>query len=348
MTGFAILDPVKDAERWRDIMLAMPSGLRDVHFSPEYAAAQSLLGVEPFLAVYSFDRYYVAQPFALRRSSVGGMAVTDLSNLQGYGGPVSNHGPALYAWFAKEFREWCAREGIVSEFCALHPLMVDHQRRLLGSEAVPVFRKEVVVVQLRPGVFPSSGYRDRRVAGLKAAKNWGVAAAIEDDPTPFIDLYQRTMVRRKAPARWILPEAFLRALCKIGSVFVARIGGEPESAGLMLRGNGGNAYYHLAGNALTRPKAGANDALINEMICHAWTMGDKCFHLGGGPTSDDVDPVLQFKAGFSDGRAQAWTYFRVLDQRAYDALCAAKVDEERAAGAELSGGFLPMYRREAT
>lgn len=347
--GFSVLHPIADTDAWNAALACLPPDRIDIHFTPEYAAAQALLGVEPRLALYRFDKNYVVlQPFGLRIVNIGGVHAVDIANLYGYGGPVTNHGPVLYQWFDQAFRAWCAERGVVSEFCALHPLLIGHQASLLRGVIGPLqIRKQVVVVDLTGD--PKAGYKDRRLAGIKAAERAGVVVSVETNPfLGFIRLYRQTMARHHAAPRWHVGDEYLAALCRIGQIFYASIDGEVESAALVLS-LGTRAYYHFAGNAMARPKACANDMLLHTIAMWAKNRGMTTFHLGGGPTSAADDPVLHYKAGFGDGRAPAFSYFRVLDVDAYRGLCALKIADELAAtGAQFETPFEPLYRREAS
>lgn len=350
LMGFSILHPVADADAWNAALACLPPDRLDIHFTPEYAAAQALLGIEPRLAIYRFDRNYVVlQPFALRAINVGGVHAVDIANLYGYGGPVTNHGPALYQWFDQSFRAWCAEHKVVSEFCALHPLLIGHQASLLrGMPGIgPLdLRKQVVTVDLTGG--PMAGYKDRRLAGIKAAERAGVQVAIVANTADFIRLYRQTMARHHAAPRWHVSDEYLDAVARIGHIFHASIDGEVESAAVVLY-CGSRAYYHFAGNAMVHPKACANDLLLHTIAMWAKNRGMTMFHLGGGPTNAADDPVLHYKAGFGDGRAPAFSYFRVLDVDAYRGLCALKIADELAAtGAQFETSFEPLYRREAS
>jgi len=358
--SFSVLRPDADADRWAAIIDALPENLRDVHFTPQYAAAQKLLGVKPLMAIYEWEGYVVAQPFALRRTFVGsaalenaygGLMAVDIANLYGYGGPVSSHGVQLYRWFSNAFLEWCRAHGVVSEYCALHPLMYPHQRALVREVVEPVTRKQVVVMDLR--LAPMEGYTENRLGGIRTARRAGVSVVCVRSKSvaehqPFIRLYRETMLRKRAAARWYFPDEYLAALCRIGTVFYAMLDGEVESASLVLHGYG-TAYYHLTANAMRTPKARANDLLVHEIA--EWARGVGCtrLHLGGGATAAEDDPVLRFKADYSTGRAPAYSYFRVFDDVAYRELCAAKAKQEIAeTGAEYRTWFQPMYRREAS
>src|SRR5882672_6322655 len=359
--GFELLHPKNDRDKWMRTIQKLPQALWDVHWTPDYMAAEELRGHAARLATYTYQDYVVAQPIIIRDIFPAEVVnpnepgpeefwtCCDVSSPYGYGGPASNHSQQLYAWFNESFTRWAQENRVVTEFCALHPFMTAHQLGLL--KAVPTIqhkkRKDVVWIDLKCDF--AEQYHDNRKAGVKKAAANGVVVRMGGRPDEFIRLYRLTMLRKLATARWYFQEEYLRALCDFGTVWYAHVGDVVVSAALMLMMRDGTAYYHLAANSDAYPKAGANDMLVHEMAAFAARQGCKRFHLGGGATSDPSDPVLFFKSGFSDLRAPALSYFRVFDEAAYAGLCAEKKRREVAeTGTEFGTSFEPLYRREAS
>lgn len=355
--GFEVLHPKHDRDKWLRTIDKLPLALWDIHWTPDYLAAEELRGHQPRLATYTYDKYVVCQPIIVRDIFLPDMPsddhlpemirqCRDISSPYGYGGPASNHSAQLYSWFAQSFATWTFENQIVTEFCALHPFMTSHQLGLFKSvpNIKPITRKQVVWIDLTTDF--AADFHDNRRAGIKNAIKNGVVVKM-GGADEFIRLYRQTMMRKQAAARWCFSDEYLTALCAIGTVWYASIGNYDQSAALLLRTPDGAAYYHLAANAHDYPAAGANDLLIHEMAQFAVRNGCKRFHLGGGATSDPSDSVLFFKGGFSDLRAPAMSYFRVSDWKAYEVLCAEKKRREIAeTGSEFTTVFEPMYRRE--
>lgn len=343
--GFELLHPTNDRDKWLRTIYQLPQALQDIHWTPDYMAAEELRGHQARLATYTYRDYVVAQPIIIR--DVQG-TMRDVSSPYGYGGPASNHGQQLYAWFNESFVSWAMENRIVTEFCAIHPFMTAHQLGLLKSlpGIQPKTRKEVVWIDLKSDF--AEQYHANRKAGIKKAMKEGVKVK-GGTPDEFIRLYRLTMLRKQAAARWYFTDEYLNALCDLGIVWYACVGDLVISAALVLRTIDGTAYYHLAANADVYPRVAANDLLVDYMAMSAAATGCKRLHLGGGATSDPTDPVLFFKSGFSDLRAPAMSYFRVFDEQAYAGLCAEKKRREVAdTGTEFGTSFEPLYRREAS
>jgi len=344
--GFELLHPVNDRDKWLRAIYQLPQALQDVHWTPDYMAAEEMRGHEARLATYTYRDYVVAQPIIIR--DVQG-TMRDVSSPYGYGGPATNHGQQLYAWFNESFVSWAMENRVVTEFCALHPFMTAHQLGLIKAAPTiqPKTRKDIIWIDLK-GDFAEQ-YHANRKAGIKKATKEGVAVRMGGHPDEFIRLYRLTMLRKQASARWYFTDEYIKALCDFGTVWYASVADIVVSAALMLMMIDGTAYYHLAANSDFHPRAGANDLLIHEMAEFAARNGCKRFHLGGGATPDTTDSVLFFKSGFSDLRAPAMAYFRVFDEAAYAGLCVEKKRREVAeTGTEFGTSFEPLYRREAS
>src|SRR6202043_528148 len=186
----------------------------------------------------------------------------------------------------------------VAEYCLLNPMLFEHQSPLTGPCEVV---RQVVVMDLDYAGL-TDRYHRRRAAGVETALKAGVfvtrASAAE-----FVRLYQMAMARKGVTGRWDLSAEYLEALCGVGTVFAARVRGAVESIALVLGNTGDHAaYYHLAANAGLHPQVGANDLLVHEIALWARAHGFRFLHLGGGVTAATDDPVLFYKAGFSDLR----------------------------------------------
>jgi len=358
-----------EARTWGRLIDALPSALRDIHFLPEYGRIYGqCYGYEPLLGLYQGDQGYVLQPFVRRplrelpflRGAADADELSDIANAYGYGGPLcSAPDPAaarrLYAGFAAAFASWCDENGIASEFASLHPFMSEHQRPMIAGVLAPRHEKDVVFVDLgadaaRMMKSLRKGHRSSvaaaRRAGVRVERMEATAANLER----FGELYHATMVRRQAAQRWFVPDGYFAACvrqlgARRASLFFASIGGEVESACLLMH-DFATAYYHFAATRARHPELGVNTLMVLETALWAKAAGFARYHLGGGVTPSRDDSLLRFKRGFSERSAPLYTYFCVRDQVVYDRLCERKRAHERAtAGSESASDFVPVYRR---
>jgi serine/alanine adding enzyme len=367
---FEILSPSgDDARRWSELVEALPPQLRDIHFLPEYGRIyRDTYGYDVLLAVFRDGGDAVIQPFVRRPLAqlpfLGAAAdaelFSDIANPYGYGGPLSTalslaRRRELYRGLAEGLGAWCGQRHVASEFSSLHPLMTNHQIPMIEGLRGPELEKEIVFIPLHGS---EDDLRSRLNRGHKSsiAKARRAGVSVERvEPTAahlrvFKELYYETMQRRDAAERWFFPEAFFsNSVEALGtarvSLFFAWIGREVESAYFLIH-DFGTAYYHFAGSRDLRPDLRANNLLMYETAEWARKAGFAAYHLGGGVSRTADDSLFRFKAGFSRSRALLYTYFCIQDRNAYEELCARKRQFERATtGAEMSSGFLPLYRR---
>jgi hypothetical protein len=357
----------EDARRWTALIDKLPPQRRDVHFLPEYGRIyRDTYGFEPLLAVYSEENDYIVQPLVRRSLSnlpflagaADALAYSDIANPYGYGGPVSSSddpvtGHALYKKFSERFAAWCDQSDVASEFASLHPFMVDHQRSLVDGCLAPRFEKNVVSIDLTQADFTSALRKGHRSSIAAARKSGARIEKVETTARNLVDLsemYNATMVRRRAADRWLVPENYFENCARhLGtgrsSLFFAIVDGKAES-GCLLMHDFATAYYHFAGTYATRPNLGINNLMVYETAIWARSANFDRYHLGGGVTSNDDDSLLRFKSGFSDRRVPLYTYFCIRNKGVYDRLCERKrVYELTTAGAESQSDFVPLYRR---
>jgi len=359
-----------EAQRWTARVNALPAGLRDIHYLPEYGLVyRHSHGFEPLLALYEAGDGFVLQPFVRRPlrelpflSDAGDTgAPSDIANAYGFGGPLCNlpagseTARALYVRFAEAFAAWCDDEDIATEFAVLHPFLAEHQLALLRGTLHPRHEKDVVYIDLdQSEAGLAHGVNRGNRSSIAKARRFGVRVEKVEPSRPNLELfgglYRDTMVRRNAAARWFLPEGFFDVFCRCvgparSSLFFALTGGEVECACLLMHAFG-TAYYHFAGARDARPELRASNLMMLETALWARTAGFTRYHLGGGVSSSAGDTLLRFKAGFSDRRAPLYTYFCVRDASVYERLCERKRAYERATdGRESASDFLPLYRR---
>lgn len=359
-----------DRSRWLDLIARLPEERRDIHYLPEYGSIyQRSYGHEPRLSVYEEDGRFVVQPFIIRALAplpflaAGGDTTVafDIANAYGYGGPLVgdenwNAAVPLYREFLREFGRWTEQNAIASEFCSLHPL-IPGQCTLIDGVIAADYVKDIVFINLEVDEAERlrhvrKGHRSSialaRRSGVRIARSEPTADALAS----FNTIYLQTMRRRDAAERWFFPESHFQDIVdELGSdrvsLFFAYVGDALESGCVVLHAFH-TAYYHLAGTNAAHPNLGVNNLMVWEAANWCADQGFRRLYLGGGTTSDPEDPLLRFKAGFSNDRAALRTYFAVRSPRLYESLCAAKRRHERdTLGAEVRSGYLPLYRREA-
>lgn len=276
-------------------------------------------------------------PALLRR--INGSEHHDLGSVYGYGGPV--FAPKVQAGpLIKAIQQTMADSGAVSLFSRMHPLFIeqiqdyaDRGRRL----------SDVVVIAVAPHDKPPLGYRGshRReiVKGLAAGLE--IVDGIDGEAiAQFKAIYNTTMQAIGAREYYSFSDAYYSGLIESQDFCVellrARYEGECISAALFVR-TGTIVQYYLSGTLPQFRQLAPSKALIAEAHRRAAARGVQSLVLGGGLGSAH-DLLFRFKAGFSD----RWLPFHVtrviLDEHAYDVLCAERGITQN------DTPFFPAYR----
>jgi hypothetical protein len=365
MESFRILRACgREADQWRELYGRLPQSQQDLHYLPDYGAIyQRTYGHTACLAVHG-DEEFVAMPFLLRdvrELNLGDpdmSAALDVTSPYGYGGPVSRLQAARaadgHALFFARFHEYCRDSGVVSEFGSFHPLLQNHPP--LGSSLATRLgvtkRKEVVYIDLRQDEESMWGEVSRgHRSSINRSRRLGITVTRER-ATPerlsvFQAIYDSTMERNQADARWRFPPAYFANCVEcLGpdrtSLFIASIDGAAVAQYLILH-EGDGVYYHFGGSSAEHFGLRANNLLMYEIALWAKRAGYAWLHLGGGHGAGGG--LLQFKAGFSSRRADLYTYSVVHDPQAYDRLCAARRAAPDRPPVDSAADFFPAYRR---
>jgi len=357
-----------DKGEWTNLISKLKPTDQDIHFLPEYGEIyKKTYGFEPFLAFYGDREEFVVQPFIKRELNQLPFLshrelkqnFFDIANPYGYGGPVLSAAAVgsngIYRNFDNAFYDYCQTEKIASEFTSLHPFLENHEITD-GSETIKAHQeKEVVYIDLTKSeeeIYTdfSRGHK----SGVNKAKRSGVVIKkAEANPANiklFNQLYYHTMSRNQAAQRWFFPEDYFANCHKfLGerrvSLFFAMVDGKLASAYLLMH-DFRYCYYHFGASSEDFFDLRPNNLLMYETALWAKREGYERYHLGGGVSKEDTDPLFRFKSGFSKERATLYTYCRIHHLPTYELLCKLKRQEEiESTGQEIESDYFPLYRR---
>lgn len=295
-----------DAAAWRSLIERLPADMRDLHYLPGYVDVYARKrGGKALCAVHEDASGFALYPYVELGSHI--------ACAYGYGGPLASDGYADCAAFAIDFADMMRRNGIRSEFCRLHPLLMERQRPL-ALLARLAYEKPVVSVDLT-GLFERDMRKGHRSAAVKAAHNGAIVWPDSNFDT-FLQIHTAAMARKRADQKWLVDVAFLNDLRDAvygAHAMVASYNGEPQAACLLLSGFG-TCYYHYAANTGEHLDAGIGHLLVLQAMRYArGTIGCRQFYMGGGLTTYPDDPLLRFKQGFTrDGRRSLYKYERTF------------------------------------
>lgn len=105
----------------------------------------------------------------------------------------------------------------------------------------------------------------------------------------------------------------------------------------------GLVQYHLSATATEYLRYGPNKLIIPFMRNWARQRSNKILHLGGG-VGGQCDSLFHFKAGFSDARADFYTYRMMVNPPQYEALSRV-LEAQVGFGDSTTSTYFPAYRR---
>lgn len=252
----------------------------------------------------------------------------DIQSPSGYGGPIASSEDTEFLAMAWEhYKDWCLRNNVLVEFVRFHPLLQNWD--YYNGDVVDDRRTVWIDLELNDLL---SSYSTRVRTAIKKAKKAGLYVEWVD-PREYIDVffqhYSNAMVELGADEFYLFPKEYHRvllswdtsklALCKRDSKIVG--------ASLFLLAPS-FIEYHLAFTLPEGKKFSANNLILHEAALLGKKLGLKKFHLGGGTSRNEKNPLLFFKKGFSDQRSFFKIGEKVYKQEIYDDLKSAWVKKK--------------------
>lgn len=351
--------------QWEDIIHSLSPEIQDIHFLPEYGRIyESVYGYQSKLAVLQTPAGVIVQHFILRpvnelefMHEKSSQIFYDFSHPYGYGGALASSQAMaeFYPDFYEAFHRHCIEQGYASEFCSLHPLLDNRQRPMIEKVHQLNHQKAVFSVQLPETENDllagfSQGhrrnYRKAIAAGVTIEKVDVNSSTLEQ----FREIHLYTMQRHQAASRWWFPKTYFPACHehlgdKGSSIFFAYYKGELASACFLIHAFS-SAYYHFGGSFDQFYDVRASNLLMTSAMFWAQKQGYKNFHLGGGVSSSDEDPLVRFKKGFGATAYPLYNYEKIHNSHSYEFLSEMKMEYEAVKGDKIvNPGYFPLYRR---
>ncbi len=315
------------------------SKAHDFYHLPQYhALAESCGEGKAYLLHYMEGGFSLALPLLVRPVDTApgvaeeGAGWCDATSVYGYAGPIASHAEvpdSVIGHFQAGLRCWLQDQGIVAIFSRLHPLL-QQQYLLQGLGECQTLWRTVSIDLTLPIDAQRAFFRRSHKKGIGRLRRAGVTCVSDPDGVFFDDflaIYYETMRRVGAAQAYFFPRAyFLRLREALGERFnlcVCRHDGRIVAGGIFVEYNG-FLQCHLAGTATSALKLAPMKLLVDEMRRWASARGMRVLHLGGGLTTRPDDPLLHFKAGFSDRRHEFRVWRWILHSDVYRRLCDAK------------------------
>jgi Acetyltransferase (GNAT) domain len=352
MSGaFAVWDAADEsgAGAWDARWKSWPE--QEVWAHPAYASLYAGPAARALCAAWESEEGCVLYPLLLRdlsaepwwRPELG--PATDVATPYGYGGPFfwgsDREGVASRFWTA--FDAWASEVGAVSEFARLGLF----PEQLLPYPGETEERLQNVVRDLEPdqeALWMDVEHKVRK--NVQKARRSGVSVEVDLEGRrleEFVDLYHRTMERRRAREAYFFPAEFfeeiVRGLPGQFAFFHAFHEGALVSTELLLR-SAENIYSFLGGTDERAYSVRPNDVLKWEIVLWAKEQGKRRYVLGGGLEPEDA--IFRYKLAVApSGRVPFLVGRRVLQPESYERLVRVRTEDPAWSP---QPGFFPAYR----
>ncbi len=354
-----------DRESWYQILA--DAKFEDVNWLPQYLeifetesspSAFSNFGGQGTLFYYGDRANFVFYPFFKRKLSDLPFAdhnmdaLYDIVSPYGYGGPIIhledvNLAESTWRGFFSSFEDYCVRQKIVSEFCRLHPIYENHKPLLAFSQGVVEKLGQICYVDLSQSIetILKSMIHGHRRHIRRALDNHDLTFESHKypaDPRNFYELYEATMQRHDAQAKYFFSEEFFeRSFRNLGNSLKycsIKYRAQAITSWIVLH-RGDLAYAWLSGAKEEYFNLFGTNLLVYNTIRKLKEEGCKILILGGGK-SVSKDSVFAFKVGFSPLLKDYYVYKKIHLPREYDQLIA-----RQGLPASALSGFFPAYRQ---
>ena len=333
-----------DAPQWATFLRETP---HDFYHLPAYVATCATYEHGAGRALYVEDgSARLLLPLIIR--DIPDSDRRDAMSPYGYPGPlvIGTRDPVFLSTAMGAGLAALAKDGIVSVFVRLHPLLNGDPPIGVGEV---VLHGETVSVDLGlPPAMRHAQLRHNHRRDISRARRNGLTAREDVDWTRFDDfkrIYRDTMELRAAHSYYYFPDEYFDGLRDAlqGRLHLLLVEQDDAVAATALFAEtDGIVQYHLGGTERTLATFEPAKLLVNFAADWATQRGNRILHLGGG-VGGASDSLFHYKAGFSRLRHPYRTMRAVLDDDEYARLSAA-----RAPGVPMgqAGDFFPRYRLE--
>jgi lipid II:glycine glycyltransferase (peptidoglycan interpeptide bridge formation enzyme) len=240
--------------------------------------------------------------------------------------------------FTEAFSDFCANNGIVSEFIRFDPNR-KNQNRFDALE--PMYNRETIYVDLTKTTSTIwKEFEKRNRNAIRQARQTNLVVEPTSDPSDlelFYDIYTSAMEAKDASDHYRFPCRFFRTLLNsdISTMIVARYDNEVVGGSVVVHND------HIAYDYLRASNPNYWDLRVNNLLCYEAMMcmrkqGINRFDFQGGRPG-----VFRFKKGFStEGREEFHIGKRIHCPEVYESLTQAATN----IGIDTDTGYFPAYR----
>lgn len=345
---------ISDVEKWDEIVKSFKN--HDVYYLSDYVKAFEIHGDgEPILLYYQGHGLKAINVVMKRDISiekgfeekVPADTYYDLATPYGYGGFLIE-GEATennLNHMQEEYRSFCKRKGVVSEFVRFHPVL-NNYKMVEGIYDVSKHGNTVTInLDNQKQVWDDLSSKNRN--HIRKAKKNGVEIFWGRDPDlkeKFMDLYKATMDKENAEDYYYFKNDFYHSVLndlKYNSMIFYAVYEEKIIAMSIILFSNYQMHYHLSASDKNYLYLAPTNLLIYEAACWGCENRYQTFHLGGGLGSQE-DDLFIFKKAFNK---KSETYFssgrKIINEEKYKELMEIRQEISQC---NLKTEFFPQYR----
>ena len=313
---------------WNDLLATFPVAKQDVYFKEEYVRLYETDTDKAYCLVCREEENTLLFPLLRRSFSFEGNTYFDFETAYGYGGPVTNSEDESFRIKALvALKDYCEQNGFVAGFVRFHPLFQNHYffeviGRLIADRKTVAVNLNLPINEVWLNEIHS---KNRNI--IRKAEKAGCTFLVDDQFEhigDFIRLYDTTMDKLSADGFYYFKRDYYKNLVDgIPNSFlgcVRDLEGRIISAAIFMY-SGPYGHYHLSGSDKSQLGLSPNNFMLWEAAKELQKRGVKCFHLGGGSSSDEDNSLFLFKRRFSKETYQFYIGKLVFNREVYDALC---------------------------
>lgn len=322
----------RDSNEWNQILDKFSPEQRDVFYTCEYYKVfeKTSFG-KATCFLFEFEENSAVYPFLFNSINDLGYDLDsryyDIQGVYGYNGVISTSNDSTFRrLFFSNFGNYCQEMNIVAEFTRFHPTINNHLFNL-GFTEVLLDRETVVLDLLKSyeeiwNLQYSSNNRNMIRKAVK--RNLTVSKIKSFTPQAiekFTSIYNDAMIEIGADKYYLFNLEFFNAIFHnlVDYLVLFEVHDEEniiQNVAIILIHSNKATYYFAARN--NRADNSSNNYLLDEAIKYAKSNGVTTFYLGGGNSSNILDPLLKFKANFSKERASFYIGKKIHNQTIYD------------------------------
>lgn len=271
----------------------------------------------------------------------------DLSTPYGYGGFLfeGNTSDIKINELDDEYKSYCCRNNIVSEFVRFHPVINNAALNKKIYDVTNLGNTVTVDLSSKEQIWDNLSSKNRNVI-RKAVKSgvkicWGRSLELVDS---FIPLYEQTMRKDNATQYYYFKrDYFMSTLDDLKdnlTFFYALFEDKIISMSMILFGNR-KMHYHLSASDQNYQHLAAGNLMLYEAACWGSANGFISFHLGGGLGSEE-DGLYKFKKAFNRNSDTVFSIGKkIFDEEQYGRLVELRAQEKEFCR---ENRYFPSYR----